>query len=683
MKQSNKIVILIAVSIIFHISIGIPLAEHENQIIEENNKISFLTSTLQATAAMVGIVFAISIVIIEHSASNYSPRILELFKKDGFFIFTLSFGLFTIAFISLTILNNWQTALISSSLFLWNLILLGIYLWYILTKINPLAILKELESDIISQINKIKSKLPSLEREYVSKDNSGTMLYAQKQTPEFMKSFILTNNQELISEILDDEKTLQHIILVSFRKEEYQTSSIALEKYSTVLKEYLKIIPNYQWPNDQFIELIISRFENFTSKAIEEKDITFLRQVIPALNKIGQVLTSIPELEYSIQFPMPISRQIHSLSNIGKQCISKLIWDGVIDSVINLGNIGTSVIQKYRKDGYVSKYISEIGNESIKLRESITSSRAAYEIIKLIQYMIAYKCDPTRTRMAIEELRDLLVNFQNARIQTMTLASLFFDTPKEISLRGCAEQAFLILNEEFPKIETKWREDLEKNAISALINLLGEVGIANKSHDTLIAKDCAENLSRIASRCVVQTFYTVEDGHKEEIIDIINFLRRMHSYDSGHSSLYSKENPLRLAEVAIICMQNNIVDLTEECINKISDIAHQSLKFDKHGYESNRMLRQLNLVGCAAIELNNKTILDKIAESISEFDEPYYDKFHELPRDELNLEQTSWEVDPFEDTSQIFNMTEIMKMDNRIKFERLVTQKRIQKLKQE
>jgi len=667
--------------IIYHLIIGIPFAKYEDQMIKEDNRRDFLTSILQATASMVGIVFAISIVIVEHSASNYSPRILELLKKDLVFSFTLSFGLFTIGFISMTILNNWQTVLASSSLFLWNLVLLGIYLWYILHKINPLSIMKEVVSDITSQIDKIKKELPKHEKTYVNNDTTKTVKLVYAQNPEIIRSIVLKNNYELMHEILDDENTLQHIILDSFKKEEYQTSSRGLDNYNTILEKYLEIIPNYQWMNDQFIENIISKFENFASKGIEKKDTIFLRQVIASFGKLGLSLTKISELQHSMEPPWPVTRQINSLSNIGKQSIANVIWDGALDSITNLGNIGISAIQKYRKDGYASYNITDLGNQAVSLRESITASHASYHILKLIQYMIAYKSNNTRIRMTIEDLKKLLVNFQNVKMQTLRLTPLFFNTLNEISIRSCAEQGFALLNEEFPQIETKWREDLEKDVISSLIELLGEVGIANKNHDLIITKYCAESLTSIAARCLEQTFHTVKDGHRNELEDIIRFLHRMHYYDFERNSLYSREIPLRLAEMGIICMDKDTDDLTNKCIQTISTIAHQSLKTDEYGYESTRMVRQLNLVGCAAIELNKSEILDSVIESIAEFDKEYIEKFDILPRVELHLEQTEWEVDPFEDQSRIFNMVKIMKMDNRIELEHKVTQKRLEKLK--
>jgi len=680
MRKSTLIALLMGISIVFHIIIGVPFAEHEEQFVNEENKRDFLTSTLQATAAMVGIVFAISIVIIEHSASNYSPRILELFKKDRVFIFILSFGLFTIAFISMTILNDWNTVFASSSLFLWNLVFLGIYLWYILTKINPTYVVKEVISDMILQIEKIKKELPKQERKYLKNDTTKKMGEMQKLSPDIMRSFILKQNQQLMSEILNDEETLQHIILDSFRKEEYQTSKNGLENYKIIVEKYIQIIPNYQWVNDQFIERIISRFENYATKAIEKNDIIFLRQIISSFGELGISLTKIPELQYSMEPPWPVTRQIHSLSRIGKQSIQNGMWDGVIDSINNLGDIGIACLQMYKKDGYASHNILEIGKKVILARESITLSHISYQSLRLIQHMIAYKSDDTRLRMTIEGLRDFFVNVQRAQIQNLTSYSLFFNTPNEISIRTCVEQAFLVINEEFPQIETKWREDFEKSVVSSLIDLLGNVGIANKVQDAIITKYCAENLTTIAHRCLEQTFHTVNNGHEDEVASIIRFLHRMHQYDTENNS-FSDEIPLRLAEVAIICIENNLEDLSKKCIETISKIAHQSLKVDKYGYESNRMLRQLNLVGCAAIEMNHQSTIDAISETIAKFDEEYMKKFNILPSDELNLEQTSWEVDPFERKSQIYDMVKIMKMSNRIKFEYQVTQKRIEELK--
>lgn len=668
-------------AILFHIVVGIPLYFYEDTIIPPTNKANFLTSVLQAIAAMVGIVFAISLVVIEHSASNYSPRILKLLKKDWFFLFTLSFGLFTIGFFGLTILNDWKTLLVSQSLFLWNLVLLGIYLWYILHKINPLEVIHSIEFDFLSQIKKIKSQLPDLEKNLVKSDVTGRMSIIEQHTPETMRAVVLKDNKKLLTEFLDDETTLQHIILDAFKREESQRTKSGLQVYSVVLREYLTINPNYQWYNDEFIEMLMSRFESFSRKAVEEKNSIFLQQVISALKECGLVLTEIQQLQPAMQPPQPVSRFIHTCTSIGKESVKNTLWDGALDSIRSLSAIGIICVQKYRMDGYTTNYIVEIGNHALVMRDGLFASFAAAETLRVIQFLIYHKSDTTRTRMAIEGLRDLLVNFQNLKLQTMSLSSLFFDSINDLSIRLCAEHAFRILNEDFPQIETRWREEVEKSAISAIIDLLGKVGIANTNHDTIIAKYCAENLVRIASLCAQQNFHTVENGHKEEIEDIINFLRRLHRYDSNHHSLFSRESSLRLSEVAIICMQNNLNDLAKNCIEKIFDISIKSLEIDEHGYEANRMLRNMNLIGCAAIVLKDNEILDLVIEKIAQFDEEFLSKFNKLPRDELHLDQTVWEVDPFENLSEVFNFKEIMDMENRKQFEYMVTKKRIEKLK--
>ena len=47
----------------------------------------FLPSALQAIATIVGIVFAISIITIQHTANTYSPLVLVFFKKNKLFWF--------------------------------------------------------------------------------------------------------------------------------------------------------------------------------------------------------------------------------------------------------------------------------------------------------------------------------------------------------------------------------------------------------------------------------------------------------------------------------------------------------------------------------------------------------------------------------------------------------------------
>ena len=64
----------------------------------------------------------------------------------------------------------------------------------------------------------------------------------------------------------------------------------------------------------------------------------------------------------------------------------------------------------YKKDGYASHNILEIGKKVILSREAITVSHISYQTLRLIQHMIAHKSDDTRTRMTIEGLRDFFIN---------------------------------------------------------------------------------------------------------------------------------------------------------------------------------------------------------------------------------------------------------------------------------
>lgn len=680
-SKSAGLTIIMIISIVYHAGLGTYIWLHQGDLPAEiNNRRDFLTSALQAIAAIIGIVFAISLVVIEHSASNYSPRILDLLKKDQFFIFTLSFGLFTIAFIGVTILDNLPTLFFCLSLFVWNLVLLGIYLWYILHKINPISVIQSLEFDCLSQIKKIKSQLPNLEKNMISNDPTGRVAIIEQHTPETIRAVVLKTNKQLLSEILDDEMTIQNIILEAFRKEEYLKTEMALKTYAAILKEYLTINPNYQWHDDVFIELIVGRFENFSFRATEKNDAVFLQQVILAFKEVGLILTQITPIQYAIHPPQPVSRYIFTCTSVGKNCVNNKMWDGALDSIRSLGAIGSICTQKYKMDGYTSNSIIEIGTAGLFLQESLVVRQASAEILRVIEFLIYNKCDITRTRMAIEGLRILLVNFQKMKLQTLHLGWIFFDIVTDLSIRQCAEYAFRIINEDFPQIETKWREEIEKSAISALIDLLGQVGIANRDHDGILTVHCAENLSRLASKCASQKFHTVDDGHKKELALIINHLYGFQSYDPEHN-LFDDEQSFRLSEVAITCMRNGFGDLAKNCIEKIWNISIKSLQVDKYGYDANRMLRQLNLVGCSAIISQNDEILALVIDKIADFDKEYDKKFNELPRDELHLDQTIWEKDPFEDLSRIFDFKEIMKMENRKQFEYFVTKKRIEKLK--
>ena len=90
----------------------------------------FTSSAIEATAGIVAIVFAISILVVQHAASNYTPSVLSNFKDDVKFWFTLSYSMFTIIFLSFSLVLDWKIFLLDLFFFINTLGLLSVFFQY-------------------------------------------------------------------------------------------------------------------------------------------------------------------------------------------------------------------------------------------------------------------------------------------------------------------------------------------------------------------------------------------------------------------------------------------------------------------------------------------------------------------------------------------------------------------------
>jgi len=149
-------------------------------------------------------------------------------------------------------------------------------------------------------------------------------------------------------------------------------------------------------------------------------------------------------------------------------------------------------------------------------------------------------------------------------------------------------------------------------------------------------------------------------------------------------SLINGKGNKNLAELTIICLQNDYTDSAIECIERIFLIVKNMMANDEHGSNSNRALRELNLVGCYLQLQPNDIILNKITETIIEFDDKFEEFYKHPAGDALALDLPPWVSPPwdFDYKNLDYDLTEqIMHIDNRINFERSVVTAKIKHLK--
>lgn len=635
---------------------------------------NFLTSGLQAIATIVSIVFILSILAIEQSAKNFSATMLELFKKDLFVWFTAVYSLITIGFFATNILFELNFALLCFVLFIWNLGLLGIYLYHVLDLINPTHAINKLVQFMKNAFNKTSKKI-NKETSRLIKSNS---IYRDVD-PSMVKHMVIDNDKNLLDEVKKYETYMQYVILSAYKKQEYASTKEALYAYSQIIKHYIQLNPDHFWPDDLFFELIRERVKEYVSRSLQEDDIDFLKQNLEASMLIGDELLAIKNLDSSMTNNDPLVQLVYALSGLCKEYFEQKMseekfpkkrWETILQFTRTLGKMGTKSVIRYGKDSQAIIQILEIGAFTIKKMDTFSCITCVKEAFRIFQerakFLPDIMLDSDMKKLA--EYASSAYRLPNAEL----VGNSFFFEQSGLNPFQYAVNAVRSHKTPFRSFEDELDKDFErvsrikslKKHISLIINFTGRINHWNGNN--IILKIIIMYLQE------TKELFREPFTHEEEIEFAISGL-------SGN-----KKGNENLAELAIICLENQYDDTAIRCIERISLVAKNMMNNDEHGYDSNRSLRELNLIGCYLQLSPNERILNKVIEEIIKFDEQFEKYFKRPTTDELDLDLPIWAAPSWEfDYKNLNNdgKNQIMHTDNRIRFEMSVVNAKIKHLK--
>ena len=209
---------------------------------------TLLHSILQSTATIFGVVIGLSIISIEHAAGNYTPKIIKMFAKDWFVIFIVVNNILFIIFTSIIISGNLDHVRLCITLFINNMIILGVYLFYMMHMIDPVFLIQKIQ---FGTNKKIK---------YVGSNSN------------------IENKKWL--EINEYESTIENIIYASYRKHDHQTSNYGLLWYSHVIDKYINLRSDNIKQTDELINHFIYKIRSYGNQSLQDNNLVFLNQII-------------------------------------------------------------------------------------------------------------------------------------------------------------------------------------------------------------------------------------------------------------------------------------------------------------------------------------------------------------------------------------------------------------------
>ena len=233
---------------------------------------TILHSILQSTATIFGVVIGLSIISIEHAAGNYTPKIIKIFKEDEFVIFTVISNILFIIFTSIIISGNLDHVRLCITLFISNMIILGVYLFYMMHMIDPIFLIQKIQFGTNKKIKYWDSNLN------IKKNNENEKLFEINE---------------------EDEATIENIIYTSYRKHDHQTSNYGLSWYSHVIDEYINLRSDNIKQTDELINHFIYKIRSYGNQSLQDNNLVFLNQIIDT-EKI--IMTSMMKISSETNF---------------------------------------------------------------------------------------------------------------------------------------------------------------------------------------------------------------------------------------------------------------------------------------------------------------------------------------------------------------------------------------------
>jgi hypothetical protein len=110
----------------------------------------FLSSMVQAQAAIVSLVITLTLIAIQMTAGSYAPRVVDAMKKnpDMWFLLVIYIASISIGFVALKLIDLWDLVSFVLILGIYTFLVLFLYIYYTINLLRPEGVVKMLVDDI-------------------------------------------------------------------------------------------------------------------------------------------------------------------------------------------------------------------------------------------------------------------------------------------------------------------------------------------------------------------------------------------------------------------------------------------------------------------------------------------------------------------------------------------------------
>ena len=399
----------------------------EFSITEESAR-SFISTSNQIQATILAIVISLTLLAVEMTASKYSPRVIEIFKRNAaLWIFLFSYSLsIAIGSIFLTIIDSPDFPL-STTLSTLFLLALGIVLIFMLFPyvlstlefLNTERIVKRLahliNTDTISpEVDPFQSIFDVIYGAIKINDfttMSTGLICAEERLKEIMANAPRDRQDDyVLSRFFDDIKRCGFLLI---EKKE--------NKYAFEIINRLKTINEWAFKEQRILVLnrSCSAIEDVAVKACEYTLVSVVNHSLTTLKETAKSIGGIEGLSQddgiTKKWRHTLFSFVESISNIGKASVRHDLDTSSQKAIEILDNLGRYAIEKNLifKDDFVFKRIGEIILEYVN-RDKTTLVNSS---VQMLQFLGEYAVDHNHSKEALWILDELRKIGKNAAHQ--------------------------------------------------------------------------------------------------------------------------------------------------------------------------------------------------------------------------------------------------------------------------
>jgi len=594
--------------------------------------------------AILAIFFSISIIVVQHAASNYTASIIEGYKTDQKTWFVFFFYLISIALTVVSLQNKANHYLINLTVvtFAFSFLFLASQFLHIIDLINPTMIIENAKKQSLEEIEKIAPNLESiLKKKKPMNDFERQLLKTQSY-----RSFVFHYDKTLLAPIKHKALQISDVIQKASLRKELETTVMGFNALSEIVRGYVDVRKDDIIPRDNFIQYIYEQLLTIFEIAIDNKDTSLMIETIKAFEEVGCSTTDITSISVFGGPNQTTTLAIWNIHVLGTKAIEKEFFDVSAQATSSLKNIGALAIQKTNGDGLASDKIFEIGTSAIYKRDWFTLSHAFEGLKELLFNAVSKRVSIHKEPSSILEKTEKLVSLSiESNLAYNALGSSFFPILPESSIQKVSWMAFQIKNEKYPKIETSSREEYSKKVMSKLMHTLGAIAtLAAKKGSLRLLGTTVDHILKISLLMLEEKFITIKEGFKDEILSTIENLKESYSLISSHLFDADAHSPVpsdigdAITSVAIYALDHELVELTIGCLKALEQMSIAFVKRDTYGYDVARCAGRMSIIGAYALHKKKDKVANKAVELLVRFDKIYLQKSPN-PQDRLHTDE--------------------------------------------